>query len=267
MRVEGAVQWGPYVIQDWHSRTCIEGQAILDFNECGRAMTMYEAQCSRDATPSGFQRQSSVQLPPGCHVQMHPPPRNSLEFQFNINADGTGMQDHHPVCRQNSVTSVRVCEDDVGAGVPQTDGDEAAAAGSIIFTIIWWTCICGGSASCCVNFGYAHVARHKMLQQAHAGQPVAPPSGCWRYCCGACAIYYWEGCSGNYWITYCLWAWCTSTAVVDTLLSGLRWDSRCWHSQSLIRIISCSSSLQLHSLSKPWQSTATSHKSTWSLPL
>lgn len=67
--------------------------------------------------------------------------------------------------------------------------------------IVFWLLIVGGGLSA---FIYAHVQRGKMLEDARAGRLVVPPSACWKYSCGACAIYYWEGCGSSYVIQLCL---------------------------------------------------------------
>eukprot|EP00929_Paragymnodinium_shiwhaense_P075834 TRINITY_DN3882_c0_g3_i1.p1 TRINITY_DN3882_c0_g3~~TRINITY_DN3882_c0_g3_i1.p1 ORF type:complete len:292 (-),score=38.90 TRINITY_DN3882_c0_g3_i1:458-1333(-) len=84
--------------------------------------------------------------------------------------------------------------------------DATAAAA---FGIIWLFLCCGLPIGVGVTQGaclcYAHTQRTEALQLANQGKRAEPPSAWWRYCCGHAAIYYWEGCSLNFFIVCCLW--------------------------------------------------------------
>jgi len=104
-------------------------------------------------------------------------------------------------CVESAVSDSDEVNSCAGCGVKCRE--EAGVVGTIIFWLLVcaWPC-CGGC-----NFCYAHSQRTKMLADARVGHVAPPPSGCWRYCCPACAVYYWEGCSSNYWIAYCIFPW------------------------------------------------------------
>lgn len=68
-------------------------------------------------------------------------------------------------------------------------------------------CLCGNCA-----IGFAHVRRQSMLVRARQGERVSAPNEVWRYCCGASAIYYWEGCSGMCWMS-CFCGHCCGSAL------------------------------------------------------
>merc|ERR1711924_343722 len=73
-------------------------------------------------------------------------------------------------------------------------------------------------------FIYTKQNRGKMLSDAKAGIPVAQPTFLWKYCCGPCAIYYWEGVTGAYWITLLLvpcFACCCWQPTVQPLENGV----------------------------------------------
>eukprot|EP00929_Paragymnodinium_shiwhaense_P046071 TRINITY_DN23484_c0_g1_i1.p1 TRINITY_DN23484_c0_g1~~TRINITY_DN23484_c0_g1_i1.p1 ORF type:complete len:224 (+),score=19.47 TRINITY_DN23484_c0_g1_i1:90-761(+) len=56
----------------------------------------------------------------------------------------------------------------------------------------------GGVCAAGIVFALSHMWREQMLPAAKAGQPCQQPRPCYRYCCGPCAIYYWEGFSTNF---------------------------------------------------------------------
>lgn len=64
------------------------------------------------------------------------------------------------------------------------------------------------AVGCSAAWYWACNKRSQVLQAAASGQPVSPPDGrCLLFCCGGPAVYVWEGCSPNFFITCCLFQW------------------------------------------------------------
>jgi len=87
------LRWDEYVVQDWGARTCSTGTAITTMEKCEKAATMYATACSAHFG-TGVTQESSGTV--GC--QLH---RSGIAggFQFNSNLQGSGVQDHAPVCQ------------------------------------------------------------------------------------------------------------------------------------------------------------------------
>lgn len=87
----------------------------------------------------------------------------------------------------------------------------AALFWGFMFFVTFWSiiisCVFGNCA-----LGIAHVQRKPMLERAKSGELVRPPGCPWRYCCGASAIYYWDGCTGMVWMS-CFCGHCCGSAL------------------------------------------------------
>eukprot|EP00929_Paragymnodinium_shiwhaense_P007066 TRINITY_DN111025_c0_g1_i1.p1 TRINITY_DN111025_c0_g1~~TRINITY_DN111025_c0_g1_i1.p1 ORF type:complete len:334 (+),score=-5.23 TRINITY_DN111025_c0_g1_i1:99-1100(+) len=63
----------------------------------------------------------------------------------------------------------------------------------VALAIVLTSCIGSGC------FLWAYLARRRIVEGAEDGQSIQQPGSWWRHCCAMCAVYYWEGCSRNFW--------------------------------------------------------------------